>query len=630
MADILEIVPKWQKEIESFRGIKSTFIIEGNIADIYPTFPENESGEKEKIDFCSLNRAIANIFNSGETKNYYDFLFCDPLFGFSDPLNIGNTSMLVNRCEKQIDEEKNSVKQINGSEKRESHSGSKAIKNSEIIRAAICKADNNCEEQARKSIAVVVNFASHFISSPEGLSPDETALFLNLLYASKNAIRGNRFVNTLILVVDKLNDVPAWFYLNNPNVRTISLPNPDRFVREAYINKYFRALSSDDEAIKKIKNKFIDLTDGMKTLEISELRRLNDKLNMPVEDITNVVSIYKYGYKDNHWERIRDKIGTDIKEKIEERVKGQDQAVDKIVRVIKRAVSGLSGMQHSSESSKPRGILFLAGPTGTGKTEIVKTIAEILFEDEKRLIRFDMSEYTAEHSDQKLFGAPPGYVGYDSGGQLTNAVKNNPFSILLFDEIEKAHKNIMDKFLQILEDGRMTDGQGQTVYFSETLIFFTSNLGIVKDEIDPSSGKMVRTYLVKPGEDYNVMSEKVKAAITGEFKPEVINRIGENIVVFNYIEEEPSKAIALSKINKINKNIKKKKEIIIDSEKAMERIYELCLEEKPRLNGGRGIGNVIEEHYLNPLAEFIFDNNIKAGQEIVVGCENEKIIFKTR
>ena len=632
MADILEIVPKWQKEIESFRGIKSTFIIEGNIADIYPTFPENESGEKEKIDFCSLNRAIVNIFNSGETKNYYDFLFCDPLFGFSDPLNIGNTSVLVNRCEKQIDEEKNSVKQINGSEKRESHSGSKAIKNSEIIRAAICKADNNCEEQARKSIAVVVNFASHFISSPEGLSPDETALFLNLLYASKNAIRGNRFVNTLILVVDKLNDIPVWFYLNNPNVRTISLPNPDRFVREAYINKYFRALSSDDEAIKKIKNKFIDLTDGMKTLEISELRRLNDKLNMPVEDITNVVSIYKYGYKDNHWERIRDKIGTDIKEKIEERVKGQDQAVDKIVRVIKRAVSGLSGMQHSSESSKPRGILFLAGPTGTGKTEIVKTIAEILFEDEKRLLRFDMSEYSAEHSDQKLFGAPPGYVGYDSGGQLTNAVKNNPFSILLFDEIEKAHKNIMDKFLQILEDGRMTDGQGQTVYFSETLIFFTSNVGISKEIVDSNTGEILkRVNIVKPGESYEDIHRKVKEAMMVKFKPEVINRIGDNIVVFNYIDEKASKAIANSKIKKINENIQKKKEIDVSvTDEAKNRIHALCLEDEPRSNGGRGIGNVIEEHYLNPLAEFMFDSNIKAGQEIVVGCENEKIIFKTR
>jgi len=148
-------------------------------------------------------------------------------------------------------------------------------------------------------------------------------------------------------------------------------------------------------------------------------------------------------------------------------------------------------MQHSSESSKPRGILFLAGPTGTGKTEIVKAIAEALFEDEKTLIRFDMSEYTAEHSDQKLFGAPPGYVGYDNGGQLTNAVKNNPFSILLFDEIEKAHPNIMDKFLQILEDGRMTDGQGNTVYFSETLIFFTSNVGISRETIDPITSRVV-------------------------------------------------------------------------------------------------------------------------------------------
>ncbi|HBC31351.1 MAG TPA: ATP-dependent Clp protease ATP-binding subunit [Clostridiales bacterium] len=625
-----DLMPKWQKELSSFKGIKCTFIVEGNINDVYPSFSIKDTGEYEKIDFCTLNRAIVNIFESSETKGYYDFLFCNPLFGFVDPLNFNYTPAIVSRYERIAEDNEKQVIAMNGSEKREAHSDTKMINISEIIRAAITQAVDNIEEDTRRSIAVVINYASHFVTSPENLSIDETTFFLNLLHASNNAIRGNKFTNTIILIVDKFNDIPPWFYLNNPNIRTISIPNPDRSIRNIYVDKYFTAFNEDlTPETQKIKKKFVDLTDGMKTCQLSELRRLYNKREMHISEILDIVSIYKYGFKDNQWERIIDKI-SDIKERIEERVMGQEQAVEKIVRVIKRAVSGLSGMQHSSESSKPRGILFLAGPTGTGKTEIVKAIAEALFEDEKTLIRFDMSEYTAEHSDQKLFGAPPGYVGYDNGGQLTNAVKNNPFSILLFDEIEKAHPNIMDKFLQILEDGRMTDGQGNTVYFSETLIFFTSNVGISRETIDPITSRVVgRTNIVKPGEPYDVIQSKVEEAVKTYFKPEVINRIGENIVVFNYIEESASKAIAKSKIDKINININKQKKICITlTDNALEKFYSLCREDKPRANGGRGIGNVIEERYLNPLAEFLFDNKCKEGDSIKVYAESEEIIFK--
>lgn len=172
------------------------------------------------------------------------------------------------------------------------------------------------------------------------------------------------------------------------------------------------------------------------------------------------------------------------------------------------------------------------------KTETAKTLAELLFSDERSCIRFDMSEYGQSHSDQKLLGAPPGYVGYEAGGQLTNAVKNNPFSILLFDEIEKAHPSILDKFLQILEDGRMTDGQGNTVYFSETIIIFTSNLGIYGVDC---TGE--RTLRVTHRMSYEEVQKSVRKGIEEYFKlqlgrPEILNRIGENIVVFDFIRED--------------------------------------------------------------------------------------------
>ena len=629
MNRLKDLIPKWQKELDNFKGIKSTFIIEGNINDYYPTFEDNAEDGVGQYDFFALNRAVSNIFNAGRTNGHYELLFCDPLFGFSDPLNNNITANTVERLERKVEERAMEVKAMNGAEKREVHSNSKMIKTSEIIREALTQTLAEPEDTAPgKSLAVVVNFAAHYLTSVEGLSVDDTMFFLNLLYASKNAIRGNKYINTLILVVDRYNDIPPWFFLNNPNVRTILIPNPNRIIRELYITKYFKALEAQE--LSKIRGRFTDLTDGMRLQEIGELRRLHQNLGLSIEEIGDAVSIYKYGFKDNPWEMMRTKLSGDILKNIERRVMGQRTAAEKIVRVIKRSVMGLSGLQHSSESMKPRGILFLAGPTGTGKTEMVKTVTELLFEDEKVLIRFDMSEYSAEHSDQKLFGAPPGYVGYDSGGQLTNRVRNNPFSILLFDEIEKAHPNIMDKFLQILEDGRMTDGQGNTVYFSETLIFFTSNVGISVEMNDPVTGRVTgRKYIVHPGEPYEDIEKKVEDAMKNHFKPEVLNRIGENIVVFDFISREASDTIVSSKLNKIISNIFRDKKLEIrQDDQVMELFYSKCRTEKIQLDGGRGIGNELEEFYINPLAEFIFDEDLSEGDIIHVGVEGGEICFR--
>lgn len=635
MSNINEIIPKWQKELGNFKGIKNTFIVEGNINDLYPSFSYKDTGEFDCIKFFSLSGVIYNIFNTAQTKDHYDFLCCNPLFGFNDihtdNIQTNNTASIVSRCEAQVSEIKKQLKPLNGSEKKEAYSDNKIIKTSEIIRAALTQAPPDENDSEKKSVAVIVDYASHYLPSPEGISIDDKTFFLNLLYASKHAIRGNKYINTIILIVDKFNDVPAWFFLNNPNVRTISIPNPDREIREEYINQHFPELIKNEHP--EAKDKFIDLTDNMKLLEIEEVRKLYQNLGLQISGIPDAVSIYKYGFKDNPWEKMRDKLGKlDIEEEIKNRVMGQQQAVKKIVNVIKRAVTGLSGMQHSSDSSKPRGILFLAGPTGTGKTEIVKTVAELLFGDEKSLIRFDMSEYRAEHSDQKLFGAPPGYVGYDSGGQLTNAVKNNAFSILLFDEIDKAHDNILDKFLQVLEDGRLTDGQGNTVYFSETFIFFTSNAGIARDIVDPDTRRVIgREIIVKPGEDYDVIAEKVNKALNDCLRPEVINRIGENIVVFNYLDKDATRSLVESKIKKINTNILKKKKINItvpEPNTVYSFFFALSMKEKPRENGGRGVINVIEEYYLNPLAEFIFNNSCKEGDEISINVSDNKIVFR--
>ena len=209
-----------------------------------------------------------------------------------------------------------------------------------------------------------------------------------------------------------------------------------------------------------------------------EVTRLAKEREVPLAELPDAVRTYKLGVLDNPWKRehLRKRI-VDGEQRVPARVVGQPQAVTKTLDILKRAVLGLSGAQAARASSRPRGVLFFAGPTGVGKTELAKAITSLVFGNEDAYLRFDMSEFSAEHAGDRLIGSPPGYVGFEAGGELTNAVRQDPFRVILFDEIEKAHPRILDKFLQILEDGRLTDGRGNTAFFSESILVFTSNLG---------------------------------------------------------------------------------------------------------------------------------------------------------
>lgn len=614
-------VPKWQQEISSFKGIKSTFIIEGNINDFYPIYEENAEEQTPKA-FVDLNMTLFKLFNESMAESSFDFMFCDPATGIYNKFGdkFGNIEDMMRQYASSSEEEQFSF----GIDRL----FKKSCKIDDIERLSSTIRNAVVDTDREKPLVVVMNFASRYISSPTTLESTENKMFLNLLFASLNSAKIRDQFNTLIMVVEKFNDLPAWFFYNNPNVRTISLPNPDKDLRTIFIDKEYTEFQ-DKENLLKIRDKFIDVTDGLKHRELKELRSLYQRLVLrkPDTDLLDAVSIYKYGIVENMWHSIDKEKIANLEELLKKRVMGQDQAISRTVNIVKRAVSGLSGLQHSSGQNKPRGVLFFAGPTGTGKTELTKALAEQLFGDENNCIRFDMSEFSESHADQKLFGAPPGYVGYEAGGQLTNAIKEKPFSILLFDEIEKAHPSIMDKFLQILEDGRMTDGQGNTVYFSETLIIFTSNLGITSQYVD-ANGRERREQLVFPSESYEEIEPKVIHAIKDHFKPEVLNRIGNNIIVYDFIRPEASKAIVKGQISKINARVEKQNKISIEvSEEVLAFYYELANRNEVLEMGGRGIGNLMEEKYINPLAEFIFEMDCKEGDRIKPVVEENKISF---
>lgn len=321
------------------------------------------------------------------------------------------------------------------------------------------------------------------------------------------------------------------------------------------------------------------------------------------DDIANVISVWTGIPSAKLMETERERVLT-MADKLGERVMGQGEAIEIVTDAIQRSRAGMN------DPSKPIASMIFLGPTGVGKTELAKALSDFMFDTEEAMIRLDMSEYMEKHTVSRLVGAPPGYVGYDEGGQLTDAVRRRPYSVLLFDEMEKAHPDVFNIMLQLLDDGQVTDSKGTKVDFKNCIVIFTSNIGS-KDIID----------LGGADGDQELMKERVTNAMRANFRPEFLNRIDEN-VIFNSLSKENLRGIVVLEAKRLESRLAEKSMSMIVSEEALDYLAELGFDP---VYGARPLKRTLQKELENNMALGILSGEYAEGDTIMVGVSNEGI-----
>jgi ATP-dependent Clp protease ATP-binding subunit ClpC len=305
-----------------------------------------------------------------------------------------------------------------------------------------------------------------------------------------------------------------------------------------------------------------------------------------------------------------------MEERLHERIIGQEEAIHAISDAIRRARSGLK------DPSRPIGSFIFIGPSGVGKTELAKALAWFMFDDEEALVRVDMSEYREQHTVSRLFGAPPGYVGYEEGGQLTEAVRRRPYRVILFDEIEKAHPEVWNALLQILDDGRLTDGQGNVVDFRNTVLIMTSNLGT---EYVRRSGSLGFLQNIESDEDREA-HDKIEKALKGAFRPEFLNRIDE-IIMFSPLSVEQMEEIVDLQVKETQERLNEFNIKITLTKHARTWLAKAGYD--PAF-GARPLRRALQKYVESPLSVELLEHKYKDGGSVTVDVKDDKIVFKSK
>jgi|GEM_PF-2553948 len=656
---------KWENDLKTYIRTFKSFIFEGNVNDLQPVLME------DRYEYLPLKEAIFHLLKEKYCVVYFDHTRKSGALLPDDEGNTGDEADDDAGGPNVMGEEQEPVNAewFNSfifAEEEEVSSDGKVIKSpgidilldyyrkdymDRISERTANSMQGNITVDMRRMLDVVTDFdekvekgnypvkpkpflfilpnVSRYMTVPGSPDTRENSILMTLFNATQvdSSCR-------IALFVDKANDLPTWFESENTNsaVKKIFIPVPNNKFRETFyraeMTEVMEPIPEEDEDSKvKTFSAFTENYSLRRLLQLKEfvVNESDDEKNSYLKNVNNIAKTtmkFEIGEDYDPW---KDKSLRDIIRKLpknlKENIKGQGEAVDTISKALKTASAGVNS---SDDNRKPRAVFFFAGPTGTGKTEMAKQVAEKIFKSKDSIIRFDMSEFRQEHTDSRLFGAPPGYVGYESGGELTRAIKQRPFTIVLFDEIEKANAKIWDKFLQILGDGRLTDGKGESVSFTHSIIIFTSNLGMtpsmtvgdderlqmLKDmnediakalaeaSSDPShkdahlsealallkkkstltgikanfsEEKLFTEHFEDLGADnpttaFNAfVRECVKERIENYFESigrrEVYGRIGdENVIVFNFISKKAAYTIAENRINKFAKYLRTENE----------------------------------------------------------------------
>ncbi|MEU8714941.1 AAA family ATPase [Streptomyces sp. NPDC048663] len=508
------------------------------------------------------------------------------------------------------------------------------------------------------AIGLIIPYTAR-LGSPRGPVAGEAARLLAAaeeLGHTARPVRGTGDVtpyNTVFWVVEKQEDLPLEFAIGSRALRVITVPEPPhdqrhaagRFVVERLANRPPDEDGDTGEALPATEDEQRQATEalarssyGMGVGEILAVGRMAADRGLPLSRLDEAARLYRVGVLDNPWatRAVRENIinGEDY---LNAAVIGQPHAVRRTIEIFMRSAAGLTGAQSSSSPSRPRGTLFLSGPTGVGKTELAKGVAKMILGEDARPIRFDMSEFAEEHARDRLIGAPPGFVGHSAGGELTNAVRASPMSVLLFDEIDKAHPRLFDLFLQILEDGRLTDGQGATVHFTECVLIFTSNLGVSAEvmrprnrrgagseqgEADPEAEAAARQPRLSRHDRPEDVREALRAAFDTFFndhigRPELRNRFGDSFVAMDFIQPDSVAPILNKALGSVAGRVKEVHgaELTIRDEP-----WEVLRVEATRRldHGGRGVVTAVESALVNPLSRELFHQPARPGEHIEI------------
>lgn len=562
---------KWKNDLKMYLQTFTSFVFEGNINDLQPV-----KGEGEEYRYLPLHEAIAELYGEEYSVVFYDHT---KLSGLAIPKENSRENENDPQPAPVLDEKwfnsfvfaERSLTVLDSStgeripspnialfleyyrdeylrKKDEStNKGFQADITKDMQRIYDAMADfekksAQPEYKDAKPYLFILPDVSRYMTRPGEPTEKENAILLVLFKAIQ--LVGTRC--KLMLFVDKMNDLPTWFESENNNsaIKKIFLPSPDGKFRETFYRLEMSSVMEpvDEKNLDKLIKKFSAYTENFSLRRLQQLRTFiveespHQESGAPsyrnLQNIDKTIFRFEVGQSYDPW---RDpSLRTTIRElsaSLNEIVKGQRVPVARVSEVMKSAATGVTSSKKNDR--RPRAIFFFAGPTGVGKTELSKQLAEKIFLNQDSIIRFDMSEFQQDHTESRLFGAPPGYVGYEAGGELTKAIKQKPFSVVLFDEIEKASPRIWDKFLQILGDGRLTDGKGETVSFTQSIIIFTSNLGITSlyrddknkqkalEEVDASISATLTALKTCSDEDKTelvkklVEQERSRAAITG-------------------------------------------------------------------------------------------------------------------